>query len=39
MTQTNDTQINPADETIRLGPLVVRFLLTGKKSHGKLISS
>ncbi len=30
----NDTRINPADETIRIGPLVVRFLLTGEQSNG-----
>ena len=28
--------INPADETIRLGPLAVRFLLTGDHSNGSL---
>ncbi len=32
----NDTQINPADETIRIGPLVVRFLLTGEQSNGSV---
>ena len=32
----NDTQINPAEETIRLGPLVVRFLLTGEQSNGSV---
>ncbi|HEV2136634.1 MAG TPA: cupin domain-containing protein [Terracidiphilus sp.] len=26
--------INPADETIRLGPLAVRFLVTGENSSG-----
>ena len=31
-----DTQINPADETIRIGPLVVRFLLTGAQSNGSV---
>ena len=34
--QTNDTRINPADETIRIGPLVVRFLLTGEQSNGSV---
>ena len=29
-------QISPADETIRLGPLSVRFLLTGDHSNGSL---
>ena len=28
--------ISPADETIRLGPLAVRFLLTGDHSNGSL---
>lgn len=28
--------INPADETIRLGPLAVRFLLTGENSAGSI---
>jgi quercetin dioxygenase-like cupin family protein len=32
----SDTQINPADETIRLGPLAVRFLLTGEQSNGSV---
>jgi quercetin dioxygenase-like cupin family protein len=32
----NDTPINPADETIRLGSLVVRFLLTGDNSNGSV---
>ncbi len=32
----NDAQINPADETIRIGPLVVRFLLTGEQSNGSV---
>lgn len=26
--------VNPADETIRIGPLVVRFLITGENSSG-----
>jgi hypothetical protein len=29
--QTIDLHVNPSDETIRLGPLAVRFLLTGEK--------
>jgi quercetin dioxygenase-like cupin family protein len=29
-------QINPAEETIRLGPLSVRFLVTGRHSTGSL---
>ena len=32
--QTIDLQVNPADETIRIGPLAVRFLLTGEDSSG-----
>ena len=26
-----DFQVNPSDETIRLGPLAVRFLVTGQR--------
>jgi quercetin dioxygenase-like cupin family protein len=29
-----EVQVNPAEETIRLGPLTVRFLVTGKESAG-----
>jgi quercetin dioxygenase-like cupin family protein len=32
--QSVDLRVNPADETIRLGPLAVRFLLTGENSSG-----
>lgn len=32
--QSIDLYVNPADETIRLGPLVVRFLVTGENSAG-----
>ena len=32
--QSIDPGVNPADETIRLGPLVVRFLVTGENSSG-----
>jgi quercetin dioxygenase-like cupin family protein len=31
-----DLQINPADESIRLGPLAVRFLVTGENSSGSV---
>ncbi|MES2219738.1 MAG: cupin domain-containing protein [Acidobacteriota bacterium] len=31
-----DIQINPADETIRLGSLAVRFLLTAEQSNGSV---
>jgi quercetin dioxygenase-like cupin family protein len=34
--QNIDLQINPSDEAIRLGPLIVRFLLTGENSTGTL---
>jgi len=34
--QTIDLQVSPSDETIRLGPLVVRFLVTGENSSGTL---
>ena len=37
MTQTTiGLGTNPADETIRLGPLEVRFLITGEDSHGSV---
>jgi quercetin dioxygenase-like cupin family protein len=29
-------QINPSDETIRIGPLVIRFLITGQNSAGSV---
>ena len=32
--QSTDLCSNPADETIRLGPLAVRFLVTGENSSG-----
>ena len=31
-----DPGVNPSDETIRLGPLVVRFLVTGEDSNGSV---
>jgi quercetin dioxygenase-like cupin family protein len=34
--QTIDLCVNPADETIRIGPLAVRFLLTGENSAGTI---
>jgi quercetin dioxygenase-like cupin family protein len=34
--QTIDLCVNPADETIRLGPLAVRFLLTAENSAGTI---
>lgn len=32
--QSIDLSVNPAEETIRLGPLAVRFLVTGENSAG-----
>ena len=34
--QETDVNINPADETILLGPLAVRFLITGDNTSGSL---
>src|SRR2546423_13216078 len=34
--QTAALHVNPSDETIRLGPLVVRFLLTGDHASGSV---
>ena len=34
--QTIDLHINPSDEAIRLGPRMVRFLITGENSTGTL---
>jgi quercetin dioxygenase-like cupin family protein len=31
-----DLHVNPSDETIRLGPLAVRFLITGENSNGSV---
>jgi quercetin dioxygenase-like cupin family protein len=36
MTQTTDPRVNPSEETIGLGPLAVRFLLTGANSTGSV---
>ena len=36
MTRTTDLRVNPSDETIHLGPLAVRFLLTGDNSTGSV---
>jgi hypothetical protein len=30
------SHIDPSDETIRLGPLAVRFLVTGDNSNGSI---
>jgi len=35
-TPSNDLVVNPSDETIRLGPLTVRFLITGDRSTGSV---
>lgn len=34
--QTIDLHVNPSDETIRLGPLAVHFLITGENSGGTI---
>ena len=36
MTQNADLRVNPSEETIRLGPLAVHFLLTGENSTGSI---
>ena len=33
---TVDLQVNPSDETIRLGPLAVRLLITGEHASGSV---
>ncbi len=35
-TPTFDARVNPSDETIRLGPLAVRFLVTGDWANGSV---
>jgi hypothetical protein len=34
--QTFDLRVNPSEETIRVGPLTIRFLLTGDNSTGSV---
>jgi quercetin dioxygenase-like cupin family protein len=34
--QATDLRVNPSDETIRIGPLAVRFLITGENSSGSI---
>jgi len=34
--QTSTLQVNPGDETIRLGPVTVRFLITAENSGGSI---
>jgi hypothetical protein len=34
--QTMDLAVNAAEETISLGPLTVRFLITGENSGGSI---
>jgi quercetin dioxygenase-like cupin family protein len=34
--QTTDIHVNPSDETIRLGPLGVRFLITADDARGRV---
>lgn len=33
---TANLHVNPSDETIRLGPLAVRFLITGERANGSI---
>ncbi len=33
---TTNLQVNPSEEIIRLGPLAVRFLITGENSNGSI---
>jgi hypothetical protein len=35
--QTIDLHVNPSEETIRLGPLEVHFLITAENSNGSVI--
>src|SRR5881396_233753 len=35
-TQIGNLHVNPSDEIIRLGPLVVRFLITGEDANGSV---
>src|SRR5215469_8232200 len=35
-TLSTDVRIDPADETIRIGPLTIRFLVTGEQSAGSV---
>jgi quercetin dioxygenase-like cupin family protein len=32
--QQSTTRVNPSEETIKIGPLGIRFLVTGEDSHG-----
>jgi quercetin dioxygenase-like cupin family protein len=34
--QVTELHVNPADEAVRIGPLVVRFLITGENSSGSI---
>ncbi len=34
--QTIDLRVNPSEESIRIGPLTIRFLLTGDNSAGRI---
>jgi quercetin dioxygenase-like cupin family protein len=34
--QSIDLHVNPAEEAIRLGPLTIRFLITGEDSNGSI---
>ena len=36
MPQTVNFNVDPSDETIRVGPLAIRFLITGQNSNGSI---
>ncbi len=35
--QQNTTRVNPSEETIKIGPVGIRFLVTGEDSQGQRI--
>jgi quercetin dioxygenase-like cupin family protein len=37
MASTTDVRVNPSEETIRVGPVTLRFLLTGENSGGSAV--
>ena len=37
MMQQRTTRVNPSEETIKIGPLGIRFLLTGDDSNGSAL--
>lgn len=34
--QQHTTRVNPSEETIKIGPLGIRFLITGEDSQGSV---